>query len=55
MLTLPPVFVDRQVQIVTEIAYVLPNILPKPIEFYTGMPHSWFKGSRLMSRLIPLN
>ena len=37
-LNLPPVFVHRQDQIKTKIAYVQPNILPKPVEFYTGMP-----------------
>ena len=37
-LTLPPVFVHRQEQIVTKIVYVFPKILPKSIEFYTGMP-----------------
>ena len=37
-LNLPPIFVHRQDQIVTKIAYVYPKILPQPIEFYTGTP-----------------
>ena len=37
-LTLPPVFVHRQDQTATKIAYVYPKILPETIEFYTGMP-----------------
>ena len=31
-------FVHTQDWMATKIAYVEPNILPEPIEFYTGMP-----------------
>ena len=37
-LIVPPVFVHRQDRIATKIEFVLPNILPKPMNFYTGMP-----------------
>ena len=46
-LTLPQVFVHKQDQIATKIAYVL----PKPIEFYADMPVVLVKNSISVSPL----